>query len=489
MLKVKYILIGFGLTAVLFACFPEEAAVLPDDPKDIFGVEISYSIQKEENCGAPCLVQIIDSSSASEIESYSWNFGDPGNQDNLSNDKNPQHLYKQAGTYDISLELTLNSKYSNHVIRKDTSVEISYVFAEQIYNNYNGMATDIIELSDPNGGYLIVGTGGQAFQIDKNGQANNSFDDWPSASGNTDQNPLANFYHVIELENGVFVAAENVPVTFFKRSEAGIVLINNNGSYNNRKLLSDLDPKLDSANITDLQKGDNGTYYLTGTFYSSSADTGGIFLMRGENLQEPEIITTYSSNKNGRYTGGKTAINPNGKVYVSGLDPDNIPLLFAWEEAIGKNAIELIINPNTTGQTAKALPMAIDATGNLISLIGFKEIELRKADIGFDGVIRNPELVETNSQGYDKVLSMNIIPTQGNGFAGVALLYNEQEIDKATGLFVIRDQNTDLTKVNTGGTTTADHLFSIIQTRDGGFAMVGSRNGKFFFKKTDSIGN
>ncbi|MCI4666831.1 MAG: PKD domain-containing protein [Bacteroidia bacterium] len=428
------------------------------------------------------MVQIVDSSVG--VAQYAWDFGDPASMDNFSSEKNPQHIFTQPGKYDITLTATLGDLYSNHVIKDTMEVVIPSLAFEQTYNTYNGIATDIVELSNPEGGFLIVGYGGQAFQVDKKGVVNTAFDDWPDASGNTSQNPQANFYHVIELESGLFVAAENVPETFLQKSSGGIVLINQNGSLNDRKLLSDLDPRLENADITDLMNGKDGRFYLTGTYYSTSADTGGIFLMKGENLQDPELLTTYFSPGAGRFTGGQIAIDPQGKLYISGLNPEGRPLLFEWEESYGKDSMVLVIDPANSSFIGKILPIDFGTGGDLIALIGFKEIELRKVNIGLDGRLSGvPNLVETRSQGYDKVLSMDIISTRDNGYAGVALLYDEQELDNATGLYEIKDQNNNLTGVNTGGKTTTDHFFSIVQTRDEGFVIVGSRNGKFFFKK------
>ncbi len=56
----------------------------------------------------PLLVKFNQNTPYSSGESYVWNFGD-NQQDNLSYEYNPEHLYRESGVYDVSLTLT-NSK-------------------------------------------------------------------------------------------------------------------------------------------------------------------------------------------------------------------------------------------------------------------------------------------------------------------------------------------------------------------------------------------
>ncbi len=65
---------------------------------------IDFSPNKYNGC-QPLNVQFNQNTPYSQNESYAWNFGD-NQQDNLSYEYNPKHLYKEAGVYDVSLTLT-----------------------------------------------------------------------------------------------------------------------------------------------------------------------------------------------------------------------------------------------------------------------------------------------------------------------------------------------------------------------------------------------
>ena len=51
-------------------------------------------------------IQFTDSSLFGPIVSWSWNFGDPGDQNNLSNLQNPIHIYSDTGTFCPTLTVT-----------------------------------------------------------------------------------------------------------------------------------------------------------------------------------------------------------------------------------------------------------------------------------------------------------------------------------------------------------------------------------------------
>ncbi len=53
--------------------------------------------------GAPLDVSFTDLSTGTDVDRWSWNFGDPGSPSNTSTEQNPSHTYENEGTYTVVL--------------------------------------------------------------------------------------------------------------------------------------------------------------------------------------------------------------------------------------------------------------------------------------------------------------------------------------------------------------------------------------------------
>ncbi|WP_028978665.1 T9SS C-terminal target domain-containing protein [Sporocytophaga myxococcoides] len=89
-------------------------------PVEVYPIPVVKFGPFEKGCGAIC-VDFKDSSTVINgfIQSWSWNFGDPNNPNNTSNQKNPTHCYNQPGTYDATLKVTSNHECSSQLTIPD----------------------------------------------------------------------------------------------------------------------------------------------------------------------------------------------------------------------------------------------------------------------------------------------------------------------------------------------------------------------------------
>ena len=52
----------------------------------------------------------VDPNSGDTINTWSWDFGDPNRQDDVSNEQNPSYTYDTTGTYTVQLTVGDASK-------------------------------------------------------------------------------------------------------------------------------------------------------------------------------------------------------------------------------------------------------------------------------------------------------------------------------------------------------------------------------------------
>ena len=86
--------------------------------------DANFTLDNGMGC-APLLVQFMDQSSG-VIDSWLWSF--PGGTPNSSTEQNPQILYENPGTFDVTLEVT-NSAGSNEIHQEDFIVVDLPIFA------------------------------------------------------------------------------------------------------------------------------------------------------------------------------------------------------------------------------------------------------------------------------------------------------------------------------------------------------------------------
>ena len=128
--------------------------------------------------------------------------------------------------------------------------------------------------------------------------------------------------------------------------------------------------------------------------------------------------------------------------------------------------------------------------GKFVILESYIPNRLRLWKLELPGIWSLGTKVPINSNNYDRIFGTKIIERNEGGFAGLATLYLDSNRENTSSLFFLTDANGSIVYHEIfGQPETVDVLNSLIQTRDGGYAIVGGQNGNPVLIKTDSTGN
>lgn len=410
-----------------------------------------------QNCKAPCTV-IFTAINPDNADSYEWDFGDG----ETGIGKIISHTYQRPNANGYDATLTVN--VSTEPITKD--VIIDYTTFDTLLSG-TGTATDIVQLED--GGFVWVGYHGQMQRIDKDGN-----EIWTQ----TDYTPPVNahFYGVIQDIYGKFVALENQATTFFNRSKPAWIRFGDGILDGNKSLLDDGE----NGYASDIDLADNGDYLFVGT-KNGPGDSVSLIQFRYPGGGSP-ILTSFGVASGDAY-GGRIH-STNSGIICSGQFISGNTKLFVNGELKEPQIIDF-------------LPFVPVNNNEIMVMAGFgygtsPSIKIIKYSISTGDAT---QIAEINDAELNEYFPMEIIAREDGGYAGVALAKDKDsnliqgDFNNPNSIFFLIDEQGNLDKFERYGTNGADdYLFTIKQTRDGGFVMVGSKGGKPRIIKTDNIG-
>lgn len=434
-------------------------------------IRITNDIEAEftfdnNTCVAPCTKTFTNTSK--EADTYLWDFGDG----NTSTDEDPTHTYTQPGIYTVILTASRNGQEDT----EDKEVNISPITFYKVYNKglNLGPATDVLQMEDL--GFVLVGYQGQIIRTDALGND----DLWSkihSASSNV------NYYGLIQDLEGNLVVIENEAKSFFDRSSASLIKIDTtDGNILGTPLSLMMAPHEGLASDIALDSL-TGDYLISGDMTSNEGmNDASLFMIR----QSPQGNTTLN-----QYPQVDIAIG--GEIY----DVPGLGIVVGGQEFTTDISSRMYVNnllfeiDNKGIRYASFTPLK---AGGFAVLEGEYGGLLHIWQLSSSGSwLLNP--IKISHPAFTQFKAMKIIERKEGGFAGVALAKNgfliqNEDIKTPSAIFFLTDNSGNVLQVKTiGSANTSDFLFNIIQTQDGGYAIVGSENGSPLLIKADAAGN
>lgn len=334
-----------------------------------------------------------------------------------------------------------------------------------------GAATELIELKDR--GFALVGQSGFAARVDKDGVP--MWQDQYAQSG-------INFVGISQNDSGDIFTLKNE----YGKSPSLVKITLNGGAIPSKYIF---DPIGDSSfSASDITLSKDGNYLILGSvdFDGSpgTATDNRFFLVE---MDYNSISHTSYFGYSASSTGGEIYYVPYLGVVFSGTEhrissPSNYSSIYVLDESGQKNSYSFsdirfnIFAPLSDGN------FAVLSTPFNNNLWIWKLTPPDNWSLGIP--------IPIDDDTYDEIEGAKIIERREGGFAGVANVYTYPNDKIKTGLFFIIDTDGSFLHYELiGQSWTTDGLYSIIQTRDGGYAMVGSINGDPVLIKTDAKGN
>lgn len=460
-----------------------------------------FEIGEISNNGyAPATVQFINTSVCATT--FEWNFGDPtSSSQNSSQEENPIHVFQNPGVYNVTLMVTNESTLDQKSISLNITVDNVITFEKTFGGSGYDSGHSIIERS--NGGFAIVGE--------------------TRSYGNGD----SDVFLILTDENGNELP--NSGKTFggsfgesgfsiIERSDGGFAIIGYTGSFGNGG--TDFYLILTDENGNELPNSGK-------TFGGPSADEGhsiiemsnggfaiaGATVSYGNGLWDFYLILT-DENGNELSNSGKTFGGPNFDFGYSLIETASNGFAIVGNTDLSGNFVfdaHLIL----TDESGNELPSSGKTFGGSSIEEAFSIIKRSTggfAIVGYTSSFGNGSndfyLILTDENGNELPNSgktfggssadnaLSIVERRNGGFAIAGSTYSFGNGSNDFYLILTDEDGNELPNSGkTFGTSDGEYGRSLIETSDGGFAIIGTTNfigigdSDIYFVKTDSEGN